>query len=47
MLDADFEACTDCGTMHMEGGQAPARVEECGACGGDLAEVELDDLVGL
>ncbi|MFB6072136.1 MAG: hypothetical protein ABEJ88_04120 [Halobacterium sp.] len=47
MLDAEFEVCTDSGNLHMEGNPAPRRVEECAACGGDLADVEVDDLVGL
>lgn len=47
MFDADFEVCTDCGTMHMEGSPGPRHVDECANCGGTVAEVELDDLVGL
>lgn len=47
MLDAEFEACTDCGNLHMKGDPAPTRVEECAVCDGDTAEVELDDIVGL
>lgn len=49
MLDAELEVCVDCGALHMESddGPAPHYVEECGACGGDVAEVELDDIVGL
>jgi rRNA maturation endonuclease Nob1 len=47
MLKAEFEVCTDCGTLHMEGGAGPDRVDECANCGGRVADVELDDLVGL
>jgi len=47
MLQAEFEVCTDCGNLHMEGGKAPDHVDECAVCGGRLADVELDDLVGL
>ena len=49
MLDAEIEVCVDCGVLHMESddGPAPHHVEECSACGGDVAEVELDDLIGL
>jgi len=47
MLQAEFEVCTDCGNLHMEGGPAPADVEECAVCGGHTTDVELDDLVGL
>ena len=47
MLDAEFEVCTDCGNLHMEGGSAPDHIAECAVCGGTLADVELDDLVGL
>lgn len=47
MLQAEFEVCTDCGNLHMEGGPAPEHVDECVACGGHVTDVELDDLVGL
>lgn len=47
MLDAEFEVCTDCGNMHMEGSPGPRTVEACAVCDGDLSEVELDDIVGL
>jgi hypothetical protein len=47
MLDADFEVCTECGNLHMEGGAAPSHVEECAVCGGRTDDVELDDIVGL
>lgn len=47
MFSAEFEVCTDCGNLHMEGGTAPRDVDECAACGGRLEDVELDDLVGL
>jgi rRNA maturation endonuclease Nob1 len=47
MLDAEFEVCTDCGTMHMEGGPGPRDVDSCANCGGRLEDVELDDLIGL
>lgn len=47
MLDAKVEACTVCGNLHMEGGPAPAHVDECAACGGRIEAVELDDIVGL
>ncbi len=49
MLDAEIEVCVDCGALHMESddGPAPHHVEECGACGGDVVDVDLDDLIGL
>ena len=47
MLNAEFEVCTDCGNLHMEGGAAPDHVEECAVCGGRVTDVELDDLIGL
>lgn len=47
MLEAEFEVCTNCGNLHMEGGPAPAHVDECTVCGGDLTDVEIGDLVGL
>ena len=47
MLDAEFEVCTDCGNLHMEGGAAPSHVDECAICGGRTEEVELGDIVGL
>lgn len=47
MFDAEFEVCTECGNLHMQGGPAPAHVDECGACGGRIEDVELDDIVGL
>ena len=47
MLSAEFEVCTDCGNLHMEGGPAPRDVDECVACGGRVTDVELDDLIGL
>ncbi|WP_202593847.1 hypothetical protein [Halolamina rubra] len=47
MLDAEFEVCTECGNLHMEGSPAPARVDECAVCDGRTEAVELDDLVGL
>lgn len=47
MLDAEFAVCTDCGNLHMEGGSGPRNVESCAVCDGDLADVPLDDLVGL
>jgi rRNA maturation endonuclease Nob1 len=47
MLQAEFEVCTDCGNLHMEGGPAPDDVDECAVCGSRTTDVELDDLVGL
>jgi hypothetical protein len=47
MLGAELEVCTDCGTLHMEGGPGPDHVEACAACGGRVTDVELDDLIGL
>jgi hypothetical protein len=47
MLDIEFEACVDCGNLHVEGEPGPRHVEECAVCGGHVEEVELDDLVGL
>jgi len=47
MLDAEFEVCTDCGNLHMEGGSAPEDVEACVVCGGHVTDVDFDDLVGL
>jgi hypothetical protein len=47
MLQAEFEVCTECGTLHMEGGPAPHDVDECAVCDGRVTDVELDDLVGL
>jgi len=47
MLEAELEVCTDCGSLHMEGGPAPHDVEECASCGGRVEEVELEDVVGL
>jgi rubrerythrin len=47
MLDAEFQVCTECGNLHMEGGAAPDYVEECAACGGHVTDVELDDFIGL
>jgi len=31
---------------NMEGGSAPDHLSECAVCGGDLRDVELDDLIG-
>lgn len=47
MLDAEFEVCTDCGNLHVEGGPGPRHVEECTACGGRTTDLELDDLIGI
>jgi hypothetical protein len=47
MLQAELEVCTDCGTVHMEGGSGPDHVDECANCGGYVDDVELDDLIGL
>lgn len=48
MLDtAEFEVCTECGVVHMAGGEGPEYVDECGACGSHVEEVELDDVLGL
>jgi rRNA maturation endonuclease Nob1 len=47
MIQAEFEVCTDCGNLYMEGGPAPRDVEECAVCGGHLTDVEMDDLIGL
>ena len=47
MLEAEFEVCTDCGNLHMEGGPGPDHVPECAVCGGTLADVEAGDLIGL
>lgn len=47
MLSADIEVCTDCGTLHMEGGPGPRHVEECANCGGRVEEVEIDDMIGF
>jgi hypothetical protein len=44
---AEFEVCTECGLLHMEGGEAPKHVDRCSSCGGHVTDVELDDLVGL
>jgi len=47
VLSAEAAVCTECGIVHMEGSPGPADLGECGACGGRLEEVEVDDLVGL
>ena len=47
MLRAEFEVCTECGTVHMEGGPGPSHVDDCANCGGRLSDVELDDIIGL
>ncbi|MGB9950786.1 hypothetical protein ACOZ4F_00035 (plasmid) [Haloarcula marismortui] len=47
MLDAEFEVCTECGNLHMEGGSAPHHVDACAVCDGHLTDVELDDIIGL
>jgi len=47
MLDIEFEVCTDCGNLHLEGGPGPRDVEECAACGGRVTGVELEDVIGL
>ena len=47
MLDAELEVCTDCGTLHMEGGPAPHDVDECASCGGHVTDVEMSDLISL
>jgi hypothetical protein len=47
MIDAEFEVCTECGNLHMEGGAGPRDVSECAACGGPVSDVELDDFIGL
>jgi hypothetical protein len=47
MLNADPQVCTDCGNLHLQGGAGPEYVDECAACGGRVAEVELDDLIGF
>jgi len=47
MIDADLRVCTDCGNLHLAGGAGPARVTACGACEGDVTDVEFDDLLSL
>jgi hypothetical protein len=47
MLDAEALVCTDCGNVHMEGGVGPGNVDDCAVCGGDVAEPDLDDIIGL
>jgi rRNA maturation endonuclease Nob1 len=47
MLDSDFEVCTECGVLHMEGSPGPRDVDECAVCGSRTTDVEMDDLVGL
>ena len=47
ILDAEFEVCAECGTLHMEGGAGPRDVAECVVCGGRVSDVELDDIIGL
>jgi hypothetical protein len=47
MLQAEFEVCTECGNLHMEGGPAPHDVEACAVCDSRVTDVELDDLIGL
>jgi len=47
MLQAEFEVCTECGNLHMEGGAGPEHIDSCAVCDGHLEDVELDDLVGL
>jgi hypothetical protein len=47
MLEADVVVCTDCGNLHMEGGQAPADVDACVVCDGHVDDVELDDVIGF
>lgn len=47
MLQAEFEVCTDCGIVHMEGGPAPQDIDECSVCDGHVTDIELDDLVGI
>lgn len=47
MLDADLAVCSECGTVHMEGGAGPDQVDECATCGGRLSDVELGDVIGL
>jgi hypothetical protein len=44
-LDADVAVCTDCGTLHLAGDPGPYRVQQCGTCGGTLAEVTVRDLL--
>ena len=49
MFDNELLVCTDCGAVHVESDDSPAprEIDACGACDGDLDEVELDDVVGL
>lgn len=47
MLQAEFKVCTECGNLHMEGGDGPDHIEECVICDGHVADVELGDVVGL
>ncbi|ERG98973.1 MAG: hypothetical protein J07HQX50_00115 [Haloquadratum sp. J07HQX50] len=47
MLNAEFEACTECGNLYIEGGSGPNNIDECAVCGGYVTEVELDDFIGL
>mgnify|MGYP006280449041 FL=1 len=47
MLDAEPIVCTDCGNLHMEGGQGPRDIDACVVCDGDVEDVELDDVIGL
>ena len=47
MLDAEPVVCTDCGNLHMEGGQAPEDIDSCVVCDGHVDDVDLDDVIGL
>lgn len=47
MLDAEALVCTDCGNAHVAGAVGPDYIEECVVCGGDVTDVELEDLVSL
>jgi hypothetical protein len=47
MLDADPVVCTACGNLHLEGSGGPESVDACAVCDGAVADVEIDDLVGL
>ena len=49
MFDNELLVCTDCGAVHVESDDSPAphEIDACGACDGDLGELELDDIVGL
>jgi len=42
MLDAEPVVPTDCGNLHMAGGQGPEYVGECVVCEGDVDECDVD-----